>query len=208
MPLEVRVNQSLKLNRTKTWNMKLLSETFKGWVPQHGCTCVVLVCVQTSKQKKIILSQPLCCLHQAKEFWEMGLKEKLELAAKVKLKGNQYFKVPCFWSKLEKHECYLMFLTVNSGILLSQAGRHFQAVNLYQRIISWLEMECGAALEEQKIIRDFLLKSHLNLALCYLRMEELSHVVENCNKVIWKTPMLDLFTSPTVIRPQTALDTC
>lgn len=33
------------------------------------------------------------CLHQAKEFWEMDLKEKLELAAEVKSKGNQYFKV-------------------------------------------------------------------------------------------------------------------
>lgn len=94
-----------------------------------------------------------------------------------------------------------MFLTVNGGILLSQAGRLCQAVNQYQRIISWLEMECGNGLEEQKIIQDFLLKSHLNLALCHLRMEEFSHVVDNCNKVIWKTPMLDLFTSPTVIRP-------
>lgn len=67
-------------------------------------------------------------------------------------------------------------------------------------------MECGGGIEEQKSIQDFLLRSHLNLALCYLRMEEFSHVVENCNKVIWKTPMLDLFTYPTVILPQNALD--
>lgn len=138
----------------------------------------------------------------------MDLKEKLELAAGIKFKGNQYFKVHCFWSKLEKHEYFLIFLTVNSGVLLSQAGRHFQAVIQYQRIISWLEMECGVGLEEQKRIQDFLLTSHLNLALCYLRMKEFSHVVENCNKVIWKTPMLDRFIYPTVILPQNALDAC
>uniref|UniRef100_H2URV1 peptidylprolyl isomerase n=1 Tax=Takifugu rubripes TaxID=31033 RepID=H2URV1_TAKRU len=93
---------------------------------------------------------------RAKECWEMDLNEKLQLAAEVKIKGNQYFK----------------------------AGRHFQAVIQYQRIVSWLEMECSAKPEEQKRIQDFLLKSHLNLALCYLRMKEPSHVVENCNKVI------------------------
>lgn len=37
----------------------------------------------------------------------MDLKEKLELAAKVKFKGNQYFKVRCYWSKLEKHKYFL-----------------------------------------------------------------------------------------------------
>lgn len=103
---------------------------------------------------------------------------------------------------------FFIFVTVNSGFLLSQAGRHFQAVIQYQRIISWLEMECGAGLEEQKRIQDFLLTSHLNLALCYLHMKEFSHAVENCNKVIWKTPMLDRFIYPTVILPQNALDMC
>lgn len=160
--------------------------------------------LQKQKQK-FIFSQLPNCLHQAKECWEMDLKEKLELAAEVKFKGNQHFKVHC-WSKPEKHGyIFSIFLAPNSGILLSQAGRHFQAVVQYQRIISWLEMECGAGLEEQKRIQDFLLRSHLNLALCYLRMKEFSHVVENCNKVIWKTPMLDRFIYPTV--PKNALDT-
>lgn len=34
----------------------------------------------------------LTCL-KAKESWEMDLKEKLELSAEVKRKGNLYFKV-------------------------------------------------------------------------------------------------------------------
>lgn len=44
-------------------------------------------------------------------------------------------------------------------------------------------MEYGNGAEQQHIIQDFLLTSHLNLALCYLRMNELTQVVENCNKV-------------------------
>lgn len=93
---------------------------------------------------------------KAKESWEMELNEKLDLSARVKHKGNQYFK----------------------------AGQFFQAVIQYQRIVSWLEMECGAGMEQQKRIQELLLMSQLNLALCFLRLKELSHVVENCNKVI------------------------
>ncbi|XP_041819143.1 peptidyl-prolyl cis-trans isomerase FKBP5 isoform X2 [Chelmon rostratus] len=93
---------------------------------------------------------------RAKESWEMDLNEKLDLAVGVKRKGNQYFK----------------------------AGRHCQAVIQYQRIVSWLEMECGSDREQQKRIQDFILTSHLNLALCFLRIKEFSQVVENCNKVI------------------------
>lgn len=54
---------------------------------------------------------------------------------------------------------------------------------LYQRLVSWLEMEYGNGVEQQHRIQDFLLTAHLNLALCYLRMKELTQVVENCNKV-------------------------
>lgn len=66
-------------------------------------------------------------------------------------------------------------------------------------------MECGAQSEEQKRIQDFLLISHLNLALCYLRMKEFSHVVENCNKVIWKTQIVGPFMDLIVILPQNDL---
>ncbi|XP_030214770.1 peptidyl-prolyl cis-trans isomerase FKBP5 isoform X5 [Gadus morhua] len=93
---------------------------------------------------------------KAKESWEMDLKEKLELSVEVKHKGNQYFK----------------------------AGFLQQAIIQYQRIVSWLEMECGVGEEQQRKIQEFLLLSQLNLALCYLRLQEFSHVVDNCNKVI------------------------
>nr|XP_046239529.1 peptidyl-prolyl cis-trans isomerase FKBP5 [Scatophagus argus]XP_046239530.1 peptidyl-prolyl cis-trans isomerase FKBP5 [Scatophagus argus] len=106
--------------------------------------------------KDIVYEVTLKDFQRAKEPWEMDLNEKLDLAAGVKHKGNQYFK----------------------------AGRHHQAVIQYQRIISWLEMECGIGVEEQKKIQDFILTSHLNLALCFLRLKEFSQAVENCNKVI------------------------
>uniref|UniRef100_A0A3Q3XHZ4 peptidylprolyl isomerase n=1 Tax=Mola mola TaxID=94237 RepID=A0A3Q3XHZ4_MOLML len=106
--------------------------------------------------KDIIYEVTLKDFERAKESWEMDLNEKLDLAAGVKHKGNQYFK----------------------------AGRHYQAIIQYQRILSWLEMECGTGIEQQKLIQDFILISHLNLALCYLRIKDLSQVVENCNKVI------------------------
>ncbi|KAM4613633.1 peptidyl-prolyl cis-trans isomerase FKBP5 [Polymixia lowei] len=106
--------------------------------------------------KEVVYEVTLKDFQKAKESWEMDLNEKLDLAAGVKHKGNQYFK----------------------------AGQFYQAVIQYQRIVSWLEMECGAGIEQQKRIQDFLLISQLNLALCFLRLKEFSHVVDNCNKVI------------------------
>ncbi|KAK9528932.1 hypothetical protein VZT92_013060 [Zoarces viviparus] len=106
--------------------------------------------------RDLIYEVTLKSFQRAKETWEMELPEKLDLAAGVKHKGNQYFKV----------------------------GLYHQAVIQYQRIVSWLEMECGAGTEQQKRIQSFTLTAHLNLALCFLRMKEFSQVVDNCNKVI------------------------
>uniref|UniRef100_A0AAY4AA54 peptidylprolyl isomerase n=1 Tax=Denticeps clupeoides TaxID=299321 RepID=A0AAY4AA54_9TELE len=93
---------------------------------------------------------------KAKESWEMDLNEKLEQSLVVKHKGTQFFK----------------------------ANRYHQAVIQYQRIVSWLEMECGVGKDQQQTIQHHLMVAQLNLALCYLRMREFSHVVDNCNKVI------------------------
>ncbi|XP_068568252.1 peptidyl-prolyl cis-trans isomerase FKBP5 [Cebidichthys violaceus] len=106
--------------------------------------------------RDLIYEVTLKSFQRAKETWEMELPEKLDLAAGVKHKGNQYFKV----------------------------GLYHQAVIQYQRIVSWLEMECGTGTEQQKRIQSFMLTAHLNLALCFLRMKEFSQVVDNCNKVI------------------------
>ncbi|XP_010787245.1 peptidyl-prolyl cis-trans isomerase FKBP5 [Notothenia coriiceps] len=106
--------------------------------------------------KDIVYEVTLKSFQRAKESWEMDLPEKLELAAGVKQKGNQYFK----------------------------AGLHHQAVAQYQRIVLWLEMECGTGMEQQKRIQSYMLTANLNLALCFLRTKEYTQVVENCNKVV------------------------
>lgn len=93
---------------------------------------------------------------KAKESWEMDLKEKLEQAVLIKQKGTQYFKAGCY----------------------------FQAVILYQRIVGWLEIECGTLKEQQQTIQTLLLMAYLNLALCHLRLQEYSQAVENCNKAV------------------------
>ncbi|KAJ3601859.1 hypothetical protein NHX12_029621 [Muraenolepis orangiensis] len=112
--------------------------------------------LQIGPNKDLLYEVTLRDFKKAKESWEMDLKEKLELSAEVKHKGNQYFK----------------------------AGLLQQAVIQYQRIVSWLEMECGVGEEQQRKIQEFLLMSQLNLALCFLRLQEFSHVVDNCNKVM------------------------
>ncbi|XP_054473124.1 peptidyl-prolyl cis-trans isomerase FKBP5 [Anoplopoma fimbria] len=106
--------------------------------------------------RDIIYEVTLKSFKRAKETWEMALPEKLDLAAGVKHKGNQYFK----------------------------SGLYHQAVIQYQRIVSWLEMEVGTGIEQQKRIQSFMLTAHLNLALCFLRIKDFSQVVDNCNKAI------------------------
>ncbi|TDH13949.1 hypothetical protein EPR50_G00038620 [Perca flavescens] len=106
--------------------------------------------------KDVIYEVTLKDFQRAKESWEMDLPEKLDLAVGVKHKGNQYFKT----------------------------GLYYQAVIQYQRIVSWLEMECGNGLDQHKKIQTFILTSHLNLALCFLRIKEFSQAVEHCNKAI------------------------
>lgn len=128
----------------------------------------------------------------------MDLNEKLDSASGVKHKGNQYFKVqsPPF---ISASGCVCVNSATNGSC--SQAGRYYQAVIQYQRIVSWLEMECGSGAEQQNRIKDFVLTAHLNLALCFLRLKEFSQVVENCNKVSYMTPVTDSKPS-TVMWPQ------
>uniref|UniRef100_A0A3B1IWQ5 peptidylprolyl isomerase n=1 Tax=Astyanax mexicanus TaxID=7994 RepID=A0A3B1IWQ5_ASTMX len=109
--------------------------------------------------------------------------------------------------KMQKGECCLLYLKPRYGFgkegkaeygigpnaeLLyevtlkdfDKAGRYYHAVIQYQRIVTWLEMECGLGKEQQQAIHALLLVAYLNLALCYLRLQEYAQTVENCNKVM------------------------
>lgn len=99
MALGVKVNQNTKSDQTKTSFMKSPSTTFKGWVLrsflincQHGCQCWFGL-FATDQQQYLLNFSATYSFHKAKESWEMDLNEKLDLAAGVKHKGNQYFKV-------------------------------------------------------------------------------------------------------------------
>ncbi|XP_061112952.1 peptidyl-prolyl cis-trans isomerase FKBP5 [Conger conger] len=105
---------------------------------------------------ELIYEVTLKDFERSKDPWEMDVKEKLDLAMKIRQKGTQYFK----------------------------AGRYPQAVIQYQRIVTLLEMECGLKPEQQQSVHDLLLVAELNLALCHLRLREYSQAVENCNKVM------------------------
>ncbi|XP_048463708.1 peptidyl-prolyl cis-trans isomerase FKBP4-like isoform X1 [Rhincodon typus] len=97
---------------------------------------------------------------KAKESWEMNIGEKLEQSAIVKEKGTLYFKV----------------------------GKYKQATIHYKKIVSWLEHESGLSEENLKQSNALRLAAHLNLAMCYIKMDENVQAVENCEKALGLDP--------------------
>lgn len=57
--------------------------------------------------------------------------------------------------------------------------------------MSWLEYESSFSGEEMQKVRALRLASHLNLAMCHLKLQAFSAAIESCNKVrslqgMWK----------------------
>ncbi|XP_051725823.1 peptidyl-prolyl cis-trans isomerase FKBP4 isoform X1 [Ctenopharyngodon idella] len=98
----------------------------------------------------------LKAFEKAKESWEMNSSEKLEQSVIVKEKGTQYFK----------------------------EGKYKQAAVQYKRIVSWLEHESSMEPEEEEKAKALRLAAHLNLAMCYLKLQEASSALENCDKAL------------------------
>ncbi|XP_061085163.1 peptidyl-prolyl cis-trans isomerase FKBP4 isoform X2 [Conger conger] len=98
----------------------------------------------------------LATFEKAKESWEMNTTEKLQQSAIVKEKGTQYFK----------------------------DGKFKQASVQYKRIVAWLEHESGLQGEDEQKARALRLAAHLNLAMCYLKMQEQNLALESCNKAL------------------------
>ncbi|XP_036310643.1 peptidyl-prolyl cis-trans isomerase FKBP4 [Pipistrellus kuhlii] len=93
---------------------------------------------------------------KAKESWEMNSDEKLEQSAIVKERGTVYFK----------------------------EGKYKQALLQYKKIVSWLEYESSFSDEEAQKARALRLASHLNLAMCHLKLQAFTAAIENCNKAL------------------------
>ncbi|CAK6951128.1 peptidyl-prolyl cis-trans isomerase FKBP4 [Scomber scombrus] len=98
----------------------------------------------------------LAAFEKAKESWEMNTLEKLEQSIIVKDKGTQYFK----------------------------EGKYKQASVQYKRIVSWLEHESGLSEEDEKKAKALRLAAYLNLAMCFLKLQEPSQALENCDKAL------------------------
>uniref|UniRef100_A0AAQ5X1A9 peptidylprolyl isomerase n=1 Tax=Amphiprion ocellaris TaxID=80972 RepID=A0AAQ5X1A9_AMPOC len=90
------------------------------------------------------------------ESWEMNTVEKLEQSVIVKEKGTQYFK----------------------------EGKYKQASVQYRRIVSWLEHESGLSPEDENKAKALQLAAHLNLAMCFLKLQEPNQALENCDKAL------------------------
>uniref|UniRef100_A0A5G2QVN7 peptidylprolyl isomerase n=1 Tax=Sus scrofa TaxID=9823 RepID=A0A5G2QVN7_PIG len=93
---------------------------------------------------------------KAKESWEMSSEEKLEQSSIVKERGTVYFK----------------------------EGKYKQALVQYKKIVSWLEYESSFSNEDAQKAQALRLASHLNLAMCYLKLQSFSAAIENCNKAL------------------------
>lgn len=98
----------------------------------------------------------LAAFEKAKESWEMNTTEKLEQSSIVKEKGTQYFK----------------------------EGKYKHASVQYKRIVSWLEHESGLSEEDEKKAKALQLAAHLNLAMCYLKLQEPNKALEHCDKAL------------------------
>ncbi|KAK7891511.1 hypothetical protein WMY93_023474 [Mugilogobius chulae] len=98
----------------------------------------------------------LSAFEKAKESWEMNTTEKLEQSVIVKEKGTQYFK----------------------------EGKYKQASVQYKRIVSWLENESGLQETDEKTAKALRLAAHLNLAMCFLKLQEPGHALDNCDKAL------------------------
>ncbi|KAM8891837.1 peptidyl-prolyl cis-trans isomerase FKBP4 isoform 2-T2 [Spinachia spinachia] len=102
----------------------------------------------------------LAAFEKAKESWEMNTVEKLEQSRIVKDKGTQYFK----------------------------EGKYKRASVQYKRIVSWLEHESGLSEDDERKSTALQLAAHLNLAMCFLKLQEPNQVLENCDKALGLQP--------------------
>lgn len=117
----------------------------------------------------------------------MNTVEKLEQSGIVKEKGTQCFKVHVLQPGIFMHHlkaCSFLFISSELLILLLQDGKYKQASVQYKKIVSWLEHESGLSEEDEKKAKALRLAAHLNLAMCYLKMQEPSKALENCDKVL------------------------
>ncbi|XP_054363216.1 peptidyl-prolyl cis-trans isomerase FKBP4 isoform X2 [Mirounga angustirostris] len=63
-------------------------------------------------------------------------------------------------------------------------GKYKQALLQYKKIVSWLEYESSFSNEDVQKAQGLRLASHLNLAMCHLKLQAFSAAIESCNKAL------------------------
>uniref|UniRef100_A0AAZ3P2B1 peptidylprolyl isomerase n=1 Tax=Oncorhynchus tshawytscha TaxID=74940 RepID=A0AAZ3P2B1_ONCTS len=63
-------------------------------------------------------------------------------------------------------------------------GKHRQASVQYKRIVSWLENESSLPEGEDQKAKALRLAAHLNLAMCFIKLQEPSSAFDNCDKAL------------------------
>ncbi|PVD33481.1 hypothetical protein C0Q70_04737 [Pomacea canaliculata] len=104
----------------------------------------------------LVYEVEMISFEKAKEKWELDSKQKLEQSKIFKEKGTGYFK----------------------------NGNYSKAVRYYKQVISYLEYETSLTGEEKEERDALILSSHLNLAMCHLKLKEYSEAEEACKKAL------------------------
>lgn len=94
------------------------------------------------------------------DFWSLDPQAKREQAAFFKEKGGRYFK----------------------------EGKYGLACKMYQKMDSYVGNDVGFTGEDEEIRKELLKAMHLNLALCFLKLEKIVDARHECEKVLEADP--------------------
>jgi len=95
-------------------------------------------------------------LDRGKEAWEMDVDEKLSTSAACKLKGSQYFK----------------------------DGKLAMAIKQYRRVTDYLGDLNDFDEEQKKKAQETILATHLNLAMCHLKLNQSYECIQAANEAL------------------------
>ncbi|XP_060701571.1 peptidyl-prolyl cis-trans isomerase FKBP5-like [Hemiscyllium ocellatum] len=125
-------------------------------MPEYGFGDLGKPCLNVPPNAELDYEILLKNFEKAKESWEMNAQEKLERAVLVKEKGTHYFK----------------------------AGKYKQAQIQYRKIVAWLQQEYCLTQDESRRAKALVLAAHLNVAMCYLKLNKYLKAVESCDRAL------------------------
>ncbi|XP_063399593.1 peptidyl-prolyl cis-trans isomerase FKBP4-like isoform X2 [Mytilus trossulus] len=104
----------------------------------------------------LVYEVELLSFEKAKESWELSTEEKLEQSEIAKNRGSQYFK----------------------------KENYSKAKQFYKKVKKYLEYETDLQEENKEKRNSLMLATHLNIAMCELKVGDFSEAREECNKAL------------------------